>query len=350
MQFVPDVLEAGDLGFGLFKVQSPRVVGVEFLDGDGLDVAFGEVFVVVEGAVVGGDAVEVAHVFGLGAFFLGEEGLVHLFAVTDADDLDVFFAAAEEFADGFGLGLDGAGGGFLDEDVAVLAVLEGEKDEVDRFVEAHDEAGHLGLGEGDGLAVADLLDPEGDDAAAGAHHVAVAGAADAGLEGVAALGDGDFFLKGFADAHGVDGVGRFVGGEADDAVHAGVDRRVQDVVGADYVGLDGFHGEEFAAGDLLEGGRVEDVVHAAHRHLEGGFVADVADVEFDLVGDTGVHRLVFVAHVVLLFLVAGEDADLLDVGGQEAPQHGISEAPGPAGDHQGFVFEDGHIMVLVCCF
>ena len=345
MQFVPDVLEAGDLGFGLFEVQPPRVVRVEFLDGDGLDVAFGEVFVVVEGAVVGGDAVEVAHVFSLGAFFLGEESLVHLFAVADSNDFDVFLAAAEEFADGFSLGLDGAGGGFLDEDVAVLAVLEGEEDQVDSFLEAHDEAGHGRFRQCDRLSGADLVDPQGDDAAAGAHDVAVAGAADAGLEGVAALGDGDFFLKGFADAHGVDGVGRLVGGEADDAVHAGVDRGVEDVVCADHVGLDGFHREELAGRDLLEGGRMEDVVHAAHGHLEGGFVADVADVEFDLVGDTGVHRLVFVTHVVLFFLVAGENADFLDVGGQEAPQHGISEAPGPAGDHQGFVFEDGHMVL-----
>ncbi len=337
-------MQRSDLGLGFFEAEAAGIVGVEFFDGDGFDVAFGEVFVVVEGAVVGGDAVEIAQVFGLGAFFLGEEGLIDLFAMADADDLDLGLVAAEEFADGFGLGLDSAGGGFLDEDVAVLAVLEGEEDEVHGFVKTHDEAGHLGLGDGDGLAISYLVDPEGDDAAAGAHHVAVAGAADAGVQRVAALGDGDFLFEGLADAHRVDGVGGLVGGEADDAFDAGVDGGVEDVVGADYVGLDGFHREEFAAGDLLEGSGVEDVVDAADGHLEGGAVTHVADVELDLAGGIGVAGLVFVAHVVLLLLVAGEDADLLDVSGEEAPQYGIPETTGPAGDHQGLVFEDGHIV------
>lgn len=40
----------------------------------------------------------------------------------------------EEFEDGLGLGLDDAGRGRLDEDVAVLAVLEGEEHEVDSLV------------------------------------------------------------------------------------------------------------------------------------------------------------------------------------------------------------------------
>ena len=97
----------------------------------------------------------------------------------------------EQLDDGLGLGLDGAGGGFLHEDVPVLAMLEGEEDKVHGFFERHDEAGHLGLGEGDGVAFADLVDPEWDDAAAGAHDVAVAGAADLGVTGKAALRHGE---------------------------------------------------------------------------------------------------------------------------------------------------------------
>ena len=100
--------------------------------------------------------------------------------MADTDDLDVFLLAAEKFADGLGLGLDGAGRGLLDEDVAVLPVLEGEEHEVDGLVQAHYEAGHRRFGEGNGLAIAYLVDPQGDDGAAGAHHVAVAGAADLG--------------------------------------------------------------------------------------------------------------------------------------------------------------------------
>ena len=63
----------------------------------------------------------------------------------------------EEVTDCFCLGLDGASRGFLHEDVTVLAVLEGEKYQINSFFEAHDEAGHLGFGQGDGVAFAYLV-------------------------------------------------------------------------------------------------------------------------------------------------------------------------------------------------
>ena len=87
---------------------------------------------------------------------------------------------------------------------------------------------------------------------------------------------------------------------------------------------------------------MEYVVHAAHRALERGPVAHVADVEFDLARDLRIIGLVLMPHVVLLLLVARENADLLDVCLEEPPEHGIAEAPGPPGDHECFVFEDGH--------
>ena len=188
--------------------------------------------------------------------------------MADADDLDVFLLAAEEFADGFGLGLDGAGGGFLDEDVAVLAMLEGEEDQVDSFLEAHDEAGHGRFREGDGLAGADLVDPQGDDAAAGAHDVAVAGAADAGVQGVAALGHGNLLLQSLADAHRIDGIGGLVRRQANHALYPGVDGRIQHIVRADDIGLHGLHREELTTRHLLESGRVEDVIDTTNGSFE----------------------------------------------------------------------------------
>ena len=85
--------------------------------------------------------------------------------MTDADDFDVFLLSAKEFADSFGLGLDGAGGSFLDKDVSVLAMLEGKEDQVDGFFKAHDEAGHFWLGEGDRVALANLVNPKGNNGA-----------------------------------------------------------------------------------------------------------------------------------------------------------------------------------------
>ena len=127
---------------------------------------------------------------------------------------------------------------------------------------------------------------------------------------VAGVGVDDRLHHGLGLAHGVDGVGGLVGGQAHDAVHALVDGGMQDVVRADYVGAHGLHGEELAGGNLLEGGGVEDVVHAVHGVADALGVADVADEEAHLGRELGGPLLQAVAHVVLLLLVAGEDADL----------------------------------------
>ena len=87
---------------------------------------------------------------------------------------------------------------------------------------------------------------------------------------------------------------------------------------------------------------MEYVVHAAHRALERGLVAHVADIELDLVRDVRVLRLILVPHVVLLLLVPRENAYLANVRAEKPPQDSISEGPRPSGNHQGFVFEDRH--------
>ena len=129
------------------------------------------------------------------------------------------------------------------------------------------------------------------------------------------------------------GVGRLVRGQADHALHPRVDGRVEDVVRADDVGAHGLHGEELAGGHLLERRRMEDVVHAGHGIANRLRVAHVADVELDLLGVLRMPGLQLMAHVILLLLVAGEDADLLEVGIQEVLEDGGTEGTGSAGDH-----------------
>ena len=213
------------------------------------------------------------------------------------------------------------------------------------------EAGHVGVGDGERLALADAVDEQRDDAAARTHDVAVAGAADGGAAGaVAGVGVDDGLHHGLGLAHGVDGVGRLVGGQAHDAVHALLDGGVQDVVRADDVGAHGLHGEELAGGNLLEGGGVEDVVHAVHGVAHALGVADIADEEAHLGGELGRLLLQAVAHVVLLLLVAGEDADLGQVGVHEVLEHGVAERAGAARDHEGLVFECGggfHLLAFL---
>ena len=245
----------------------------------------------------------------------------------------------EEVTDGFGLGLNGAGRGFLNEDVAVLAVLERKEYEVHCLFEAHDETGHLGLCEGDGVVLTDLVYPQRDNAAAAAHDVTVTGAAYLGVPTEAALGYGYLLLNGLGDTHGVDGISGLVGGEADNALNTCIDSGVEGVVRTDDVGLDGLHGEELARGHLLEGGCVEDVVHALHGVLERALVAHVADVELDLTSYFRHACLEVMTHIVLLFLVAGEDTDLADVGFEEAVENCVTETAGASGDEEDFVFE-----------
>ena len=97
VEFVLYIFKTGYLGLSLFHVETSGVVGVELGEFTTFGVTFGVVFVVVEGAVIGRDTVEVAHVFGFGALFVGEECFVHLLAMADTDNLDIFFLTSKEF-------------------------------------------------------------------------------------------------------------------------------------------------------------------------------------------------------------------------------------------------------------
>ena len=128
-----------------------------------------------------------------------------------------------------------------------------QRHKVHGFVQAHQEAGHLRVGDGDGLARFDLVDKQGDNAAAAGHDVAVAGAADGGSLGLdgARLRADNFFHHCLADSHGIDGVRRFIGGEADDLFYARVDGGCQYVVGAQHVGAHGSMGKNSQLGTCL---------------------------------------------------------------------------------------------------
>lgn len=342
------VLGGLDLGDGALDVEPLGVVGGVGLVGLGLHLAVDDELVVVQVARVAGDAVVAAHVLGPQALLAGHEGLEEFLAVAGADHLGSH--ASEDLLHGLGEVADRGGRRLLDEQVAGVGVLEGELDQVDRLVQVHEEAGHVRVGDRERLALADAVDEQRDDAAARAHDVAVAGAADGGAAGaVAGVGVDDGLHHGLGLAHGVDGVCRLVGGKAHDAVHALVDGGMQDVVRADDVGADSLHGEELAGGNLLEGGGVEDVVHAVHGVAHALGVADVSDEEAHLGGELRGPLLQAVTHIVLFLLVAREDADLGQVGVHEVLEDGVAERAGAARDHQGFVIESTHYKSPTKC-
>ena len=56
------------------------------------------------------------------------------------------------------------------------------------------------------------------------------------------------------------------------------------------------------------------------------------------------------AHIILLFLVAGENADLLEIGVQEVFENGGTEGAGTAGDHESSIIECNHADILLWLF
>ena len=265
LQRILNILGGQDLLDGALDIQTISVVTGVGLVRHSMYFALDHKLVVVQVAVVGGDPEVFAHILAAQALLTGHQGLEQLLAVAGADD--VRSSVTEQLLHGLGQIADGGGVRFLDEQVAGMSVLERKHDKADRLIQIHQEAGHVGVGDGDGIAGFDLVDKQGNDAAAAAHDIAVAGAADGGaaaLRSHAGVGVDDVLHHGLGDAHGVDGVGSLVGGQADHALDAGVDGGVQDIVRADDIGLHGLHGEKLAGGDLLQRRGVEYVVDAGH--------------------------------------------------------------------------------------
>ncbi len=314
----------------------------------GMHLSLDHELIVIQIAVIRRHAEVTPHILAAHALLAGHQCLIELLAVARADDIRS--GIAEQPLHGLRQIADGGGIRLLDEQVAGVGMLKGEQHQLHRLIQGHQEAGHMGVRDGDGMPGPDLVDEQRDHAAPAAHHVAIARAADDGmaaLRGDAGIGIDDMLHHGLGDAHGVDGIGRLIRGQADHALDMIGNRGVEHIVRADDVRLHGLHREELAGGNLLERCRMEDVVHAGHGVRDGLRVADIADVEFDLVRGFRVLRLELVAHIVLLLFVAGEDADFADVGGKKAAQDGVAEGAGAAGDKKSFPFKCRHCFIIL---
>lgn len=312
-----------------------------------LNLSIFEILVVVQSAVISGYTVEVAHVLGFITLLIGEKRLVHFFSMADADDFDILLLTTEELANGLSLSLDRASGGFLYEDIAVVSVLESEEDEIDGLLQRHDEAGHLGLGQRDGIAIANLVYPQRNDRTTGTHHVAIASAANLGLARIAALGNGDLFFNSLGYTHSVDGVSGLVGGKTDNGTYSCLYGCGQDIVRTDDIGLDGLHREELTARNLLQCCGMEDIIHTGHGVAARLQVAYVSDKEFDFMGHVRVFHLVFVAHIVLLLLIAGEDTDFSDICTEKAIQYCVTEGTCSSSNHESFSCKNAHNIIVI---
>ena len=346
-QVLPDEAQAHQLFHHALHVKAAGVVAVVVLDAREVLAALTEVLVVVQVPRVARYTEIIPHVHRPGHLLARHQGLVELLAVARADDPHLRLSVLGVNFCIYILkcsrqGVEGGRRGLLDEQVAVVPVGERVHHEVHSVVKGHHEPGHVRIRYGYGLALRHLLHPQGDHRAPAGHHVAVARAADRrrrALAQLAPLGYGDLLHQGLGDAHRVDRIGRLVRGQDHHVTHAVLYRAVQHVARAQHVGPRGLHREELARGHLLQRGCGEHVVRPAHRHVNRAPVTHVADVELHLPGPLRVLRLEVVAHVVLLLLVAREDADLPDVRGQEPPQHGVPETARAACYQQDFLRE-----------
>ena len=264
--------------------------------------------------------------------------------MADTDDLDLM-AGIEQAGYSLCQGFDGAGRCLLHQNIAADTVFKGKDHQIHSLIQRHDETGHGRFGNGDGISCLDLIEPQGDDAAAGTHNIAVAGAADLGnLRGNSTgLGNDNLFHHCLGSTHGIDRISSLISGQADDCLHACINGSGQHIVRTDDIGLDCFHGEELTGRNLLQGGSVEDIVHTVHGTLYGSQIPHVADKELNLTGSLGHFGLKLVAHIVLLLFIAGEHTDFLNIRIEKTVQHGIAERTGTTGNHQSLVLKNAHL-------
>ena len=231
--------------------------------------------------------------------------------------------------------VEGCGRGLLNEEIAVVAMLKGIHDKIDSIIKRHHEAGHVGIRDGDRLALYHLLHPKRNHGTTAGHYVSIAGAADGGLcirPQCTPLGNGNLLHHGLGDTHGVDRVGCFVRREDDDILNAVSDSGEKYIVGAFYIRTHSLHRVEFARGYLLQCGRREDIIDSVHCEIYSLTVAYISNIEFYFVRNVRTISLKEVAHVILFLLVAREDTNFPDVGVEETTQNCVTETSRTACD------------------
>ena len=258
---------------------------------------------------------------------------------------DVRASIAEQLLDGLCQIADGRGISLLDEQIAGVSVLEGEHNQIHSLVQIHQEAGHVGVSDGDGVTSLDLVNEQRDNGTTAAHNVAVTSAADGSattLSSHTGIGVDDVLHHSLGDAHGVDGVGCLIGGQADNTLDTSINSGVQHIISADDVGLDSLHGEELTGRNLFQSSSMEDVINTRHCVADRLRIADIADIELHLLGVLRVLGLKLMAHIILLLFITREDTNLLQVRIQEVLQNGRTKRTSTTSDHKGCVIKCRH--------
>lgn len=84
---------------------------------------------------------------------------------------------------------------------------------------------------------------------------------------------------------------------------------------------------------------MENIVCSIESVTDRVNITDVTNEELDLIRILRIVGLERVAHPVLFFLIAAEDADFSDIRGEKVLKNCGAKAPGAAGNDEGFIFE-----------
>ena len=285
---------------------------------------------------------------GLGLLGIVEDLFVELLAIAEAGELYLDVLCSGELDHALGEVDDADGGAHVeDEDLAALAHGTGLEDELAGFGDEHEEADDVGVGDGDGTALADLLLEDGDDRAVAAEDIAEAGGDELGDALDTALDDGLVerlavdLTDALAATHDVGGVDGFVGGDHDELEGAILDGEVGHDARAIYVVLNGDAGIVFHHGDVLVGGGMEDVVGTVggEEGLHVGGIGDAADDGLAMdVGELTGHHEADVVHGGLGLVDEDHRGGLVD---GYLTDHLGADGAGSTGDEDDMITELG---------
>ena len=220
--------------------------------------------------------------------------------MTGSDD--VSSRISKKLLDRFPQIPDGAGIGFLNEQVSRIGVLESKLHQIHRFVQVHQETGHIRIGDGNGMIVFNLFDEKRYHGPTGEHDIAIPGTADDRSPTFCrhpGIGIDDMFHHGLGNPHGIDGVSRLIRGKTYHPLYPGIDGCMEHIVRANDVGLDGLHGKEFTGRNLFQRCCMENIIHS---HIEFYFPCLFRILCLQLM-----------AHVILFLFIPGKNPDFTNI-------------------------------------
>ena len=267
---------------GLHELDNGHVVkAIRGLE-EGLLVAAGFVIVVLAHR---GDH-DLGMVRGLGLLGVVEDFLEELLSIAQAGVLDIDILGTGELDHALGEVDNAYGGTHIEhEDLAALAHGAGLEDELAGFGDEHEEADDIGMGDGDGTALANLLSEDGNHRTVATQHIAETGGNELGDTAYLALDNGFVerltvdLANALAATHDIGGVDGFIGGDHDELEGAVLDSEVGHDAGAVDIVLHSDAGVVFHHGHMLIGGGMEDIVGTVGSEdaLHMFFIGDAAD-------------------------------------------------------------------------